>query len=117
MLFLSCEKNEGKGGTSTIEGHLKIINLNNQGEFISSYAGADEDIYIIYGLDGLTYDDKMSTSLDGSYRFDYLNPGSYQIFAYSKCDTCASGKEAIIKTVVISEKKEVVNAGEIVTYD
>lgn len=117
LVALSCNKIEGQGGAATIEGTLKVKNLDGQGNFISAYPGADEDIFIIYGKDGKTYHDKVATSYDGSFYFNYLTPGDYQIFAYSKCDTCDSGKDIVLKNIVITDKKEVVNTGEIVIYD
>ncbi len=117
LFLLSCNKIEGKGGTATIEGKIKVNDLDKDGVLISTYPGADEDVYIIYGKEGKTYHDKMSTSYDGSFYFSNLTPGDYQIFAYSKCETCPGGQDAKIKHVVISDKKEVVNAGELEIYD
>ena len=117
LMLLSCNKIEGQGGTSSIIGQLKVINVNNTGEIIAEYDGADEDIYIIYGAENTTYDDKMVTSYDGSFEFNYLVPGEYQIFAYSECDSCASGQDVKIINATISSKKEVVHIGEIIIYD
>lgn len=95
LLITSCVKQEaGEGGKSTISGKVKIHNYNSLGIYKESYFAPDEKVYIIYGEDSIPSDD-VDTNPDGYYRFDYLRKGSYTIFAYSKCDTCASGTEAI----------------------
>lgn len=114
--FLSCTKVEGEGGTSSISGKLIINDVNSSGELNATYPGADEDVFIIYGENNTTYNDKMSCSYDGSYRFDYLTTGTYQIFAYSDCDTCDSGTNAIFTTVEITDNKQEVIASDIVVY-
>ena len=89
----SCEKGAGEGGTSSIEGKVYVLNYNNAGQLISEYYGSEERVYIIYG-DADFYGNDTRTSFDGIYRFDYLRKGHYTVFAYSNCDTCASGVEA-----------------------
>ena len=84
LLFTGCLKEPGPGGTSSISGKIyaydydaEMINLRTQ------YYAPDEDVFIIYGNDSI-YADRTKTSFDGSYRFNYLRPGTYTIFAYSK---------------------------------
>lgn len=113
----ACKKIEGEGGRSSIIGNVTTININGSGEEIATYSAADEDVYIIYGSDDNIYNDKISTSYDGSFKFSYLTPGDYSIFIYSECNTCPSGDEAIIKKISISTKGEIVNAGEMIRYD
>ena len=104
-LTSACNKEAGEGGTSSISGDILVNDINGAGELQAQYAGMDEDVYIIYGTEDQTYNDKFSTSLDGTFKFSYLTPGDYTIFAYSRCDTCASGTDVVKKTVNISEKK------------
>lgn len=113
-LFLSCNKTEGLGGTSSITGKVIVNDYNATGTLISTYPGQDEDVFIIYGNDNTTYNDKVSTSFDGTFRFDNLTIGTYKLYSYSKCDTCASGQDEALITVEISEKKQVVVASDIV---
>lgn len=115
--LIACNKIEGEGGTSTIIGTVTTNNLNGSGELVATYPAADEDVFIIYGNESNTYDDKTSTSFDGSYKFAYLTPGDYTIFIYSDCKTCDSGQEEIKTTITITEKGEVVNAGELINND
>lgn len=105
LIFISCNKEAGRGGTSSITGKVYVYNILGSGDTVQEYYGMDEDVYIVYGDADKTYDDKFSCSYDGSYRFDYLTPGTYEVFAYSRCDTCDDGQRAIFKSIEITEKK------------
>jgi len=105
LLIFSCEKEPGKGGTSSITGKVKVYDINGVGDTINSYYGMDEDVFIVYGDNDNTYDDKFSCSFDGSYRFDYLTIGTYTLFAYSRCDTCNDGMTVSKKTIEITANK------------
>jgi hypothetical protein len=117
LLAFSCKKVEGEGGTATIIGVVTTKNYNGAGELIATYPAADEDIFIVYGSNTEGYDDKTSTSYDGSFKFSYLTPGEYKVYIYSDCDTCVSGETAYLKSITISEKGEIVNAGEFINND
>ena len=117
VVMVACNKVEGEGGTSTIIGTVTTKNFNGSGDLLGTYPGADEDVFIVYGIDGTSYDDKTSTSYDGSFKFSYLTPGEYTVFIYSDCETCASGQEEIKKTITISDKGEIVNAGDFINND
>ena len=114
FINFSCNKIEGEGGTSSIIGKITVNDVNGSGEIQATFPGADEDDYIIYGSDNTTIGDKVEASYDGSYRFDNLTIGTYKVFSYSKCNTCPSGSEEVIKTVTISAKKEIVQATELI---
>jgi hypothetical protein len=117
LFFTACNKEPGEGGTSSITGKVLVVNLNGSGDTISQYYGMDQDVYIIYGEDTETYGDKFSTSLDGSFAFNYLTPGTYTIFAYSKCDICDSGQNAVSRTVEITDKKQTIAMDDLIIYD
>ena len=82
--LLSCTKEEGEGGNSTISGKVYVYNYNNELTNLrwEGYA-PDVDVFIIYGNDTI-YADNFKTNYDGSYRFKYLHEGTYTVFAYSK---------------------------------
>ncbi|MFC2097345.1 hypothetical protein ACFLSI_03320 [Bacteroidota bacterium] len=82
--LLSCEKEEGEGGNSTITGKVYVYNYNVELSNLrwEDYA-PDVDVFIIYGSDTV-YSDNFKTNYDGSYRFRYLHQGTYTVFAYSK---------------------------------
>lgn len=87
LLMLSCSKYEGTGGRASIYGKIRIQQrLYINGLFLDSvtFAGAKEDVYILYGSEDTALDDKVECSHDGSFRFDYLQPGTYTIFAYNE---------------------------------
>lgn len=82
--FVSCLKEEGEGGTSTIMGKVYAYNYNQElTELRWEGYIPQEDVYIVYGNDTI-YGDRFRTNYDGSYRFMYLRPGTYKIFTYSK---------------------------------
>jgi len=91
LLFASCAKDEGEGGTSTIKGKLFEKKYNNSyNTLLSESASPDQKVYIIYGGDHETYDDDYNTSYNGEYEFNYLQKGSYTIFAYTTDTTGVS---------------------------
>lgn len=114
LIFVSCHKSEGEGGTSTIKGKVYIENYNSVGSLVGEYDGAEEDVYIIYGETSTTYNDKFETSFDGSFEFNFLAKGKYRIFAYEDCDTCASGKIRKEMFVDINDNKSTVDVGTII---
>jgi hypothetical protein len=109
----SCAKDEGVGGTSTIIGKVYVKDYSSVGNLLAEYYGQEERVYIIYG-DETTYHDEFRTSYDGSYKFQYLNKGIYQIFCYSRCDTCESGQDVVIKKVEITSNNSTLELEDIV---
>ena len=119
VLFLlqSCSKVEGPGGSSTITGKIHVERYDVAGNLINEYDAQDEDVYLIYGGEDTFYDDDVKTSYDGTFEFNYLQNGTYQLFVYQDCNTCASGKEAVITEVEITDKKTTVDVGVITIID
>ncbi len=112
LFFSSCQKEAGEGGTAVISGKVFAKDVRN-GFVIGEFYAPDERVYIMYG-NSPVYNDDMDTHYDGSYRFRYLYPGTYTIFCYSECDSCASEIEPIIQQVEISKEGEVVELPDIV---
>lgn len=115
VLMSGCKKVEGPGGSSSITGKLHALVHDGAGNLINEYDLADHDIYLIYGNEeGNTfYDDDIKSSYDGTFRFDYLEVGHYQIFAYEKCTSCPSGDDVVLLDVEITDKKSTVDVGTI----
>ncbi len=113
LATVSCSKDEGKGGRALITGKLYVKNYNSSGIFKDEYYGPDEDVYIIYGNEPM-YGDVIKTNYDGTYRFEYLRKGHYTVFAYSDCDTCASGTMPIMLETDITSSKQVVELPDLV---
>lgn len=109
----SCSKVEGPGGSSIITGKVHIEKYDVAGNLINEYDAQDEDVYLIYGEDGGFYDDDVKTSYDGTFEFNYLQKGTYQLFVYQDCSSCASGKEAVIVKVEITDNKSTNDVGVI----
>ena len=120
MLFsISCRKGEGLGGKATIKGKVYEKLYNATGTFIlKEYYLGDEDVYIVYG-DNDFYDDKVATHYDGTYKFEYLMPGKYTLYVYSK-DVTGSGispQYVVKQEVTITQKDQVVTLEDFIIYD
>lgn len=113
-IFSSCEREAGEGGMSTIVGKVYAYDYNAEMTNLrTQYYAPDEDVYIIYGEDTI-FSDRTRTNYDGSYRFQYLRPGTYTVFAYSKnLETRLPPLLAVMKTVTVSSGKEVVTVEDI----
>lgn len=82
--FSGCLKEPGTGGTSSISGKVYAYDYDSEmNNLRTQYYAPDEDVYIIYGNDSI-FSDRIQTSYEGSYRFEYLRPGTYTLFVYSK---------------------------------
>ncbi len=110
--FTSCEKEAGEGGTSIITGKIFVTDFNNSGVLQGSYYGAEEDVYITYGTNAV-HDDDTRTGPDGSFKFQYLQPGTYTIFAYTDCSTCDSGTDIVSVEVEITDKNKTLTLDDI----
>ncbi len=111
----SCKKPAGEGGNSSIKGNIWAQKWNSTFTTLTSEgAGENIDVFIIYGSE-TSYGHKISTSPDGTFEFNYLRPGSYKVYVYSKTTTTANanGKVAVSVDVEITKKKQAVDAGKI----
>ena len=105
-VLFSCQKEAGEGGTSSIAGkiitydlrHFDVPGGNQSVDTISSYANADEEVYIVYGDEDNLYDDSYNTSWDGSFSFENLRKGKYTVFVYSECEADTSGLATLSQT-------------------
>lgn len=110
--FISCEKQEGPGGTSTIVGKIWVKDYTTDFAVLKAEFWAEEvDVYLIYGNDSI-YSDRTKTNYDGSYWFEYLHEGSYTVYAYSRdsasIDRSASGNIPIKMQVDLSKGSDVI---------
>lgn len=119
FIISSCKKAPGEGGNSTITGKVWVKDYNSDFTIYNGeYAGADENVYIIYGNDA-SYGDKVKAGPDGVFEFKYLRTGDYTVYVYSKDKTMtsASGKVAVKAAVSIGKKKQTVDAGTFQIYN
>lgn len=108
MLFTSCKKGPGEGGSSHIKGKVMMWDYNGNFPVLdTAYYKAEEDVYIVYG-DGDTYNERYRTSYNGSYEFRYLRKGTYKVFVYSDDSTglSPSGKITVMHTIEIDQNKK-----------
>ena len=87
VCLISCEKNEGEGGNSSIEGRViyytTTYNTVTQLNDTHFYPKAGKDVFIIYSdNENALYDDKFETDWDGRYSFEFLRKGQYTIFTH-----------------------------------
>lgn len=112
LLFCSCSKQEGKGGTLTITGTVcGQYYVNNYKTKTKQAVVPDEDVYLIYG-DEAGIGDKVKTDYRGKFQFNNLQPGNYTVYVYSK-DTAqksVTGDIPIIRTFHMSSS---INVGDI----
>jgi hypothetical protein len=118
FVIVSCRKVEGPGGTSRIKGKLKVENFNSQGTVLEgTYAGADFDVYIMYGDKDSTADDNVKSSVDGSFEFNFLENGKYTIYIYEDLLPAVAGastKKAVVYSTEITKRKSEIDLGEII---
>jgi len=116
LFLFSCKKKPGEGGFATIKGKVYVKNYDAFFTYITSeYYLPTETVYIIYG-DGKEIGESVKTSYDGSFQFNYLRKGDYQIYVMGK-DTNSSPKgnpKEVLTKVTIKKKKEVVTLPDFV---
>ncbi len=113
-----CKTEPGEGGTSSITGKIWVKDLNSSFILTKEYAGADEDVYIIYG-DDISYGDRTKANYNGEYEFKYLNQGKYKIYVYSEDSVfiqLSSGQFPVIQDVEITSRKQKVEVSLITIF-
>lgn len=118
FFLVGCHTGPGPGGKSSIRGKVCEHKYNyNFSYLFGSYDASDHDVYIIYG-DDLVYGEKFSTHHDGTFEFNYLLPGTYTVFCYSKDSSNTSLTDVVVDTTFeISGRKEVIDLGTLHVYD
>jgi len=118
LLLISCEKGAGEGGMASIGGHVIIEDYNFDFTILrDTYPAQEYDVYIIYGEDDY-YGDRIKTSYDGYFEFNYLREGEYTIFVYSKDKTLdyntTSRMIPVVRNVNITSGKQKVIVDDMV---
>ena len=116
MSLISCSKEAGEGGTSSIQGKIFGYDVNTSGIVTDSAYVQDARVYISYG-DGTTVDNDVRTSYTGDYIFRGLRKGKYTIFVYSQCNSCPFNQEVVKQTVEITDNKQEVTAPDLKIFD
>ncbi|MDR1861022.1 MAG: hypothetical protein LBR06_08915 [Bacteroidales bacterium] len=85
-LLTACNKDEGLGGSSSLEGMVyNVIHYDDDFSYSTDTVPAGKtDVYLVFGDDEDAYfGDDIETDKNGYYRFDYLRKGNYVVYAYS----------------------------------
>lgn len=122
-LALGCKKTAGDGGLATIRGkvveEIRFV-LTNPGTYATEYPAPDEDVWIVYG-NNVSPDDRVRTNYDGEFEFQFLRPGDYTIYVYSRDTTGANdvapSRMPILRTVTIDERRQDIDLGEMRIYE
>jgi hypothetical protein len=115
LSLISCSKEAGDGGNSTIYGKVTAWDYNAEFTNLKGiYPAADEEVFIIYG-DDFSYSERIRTNYEGIYEFKYLRPGDYTIYVYSKDSTLTMPSEmyAEVRNITIDSRKQYVEVEEI----
>ena len=104
FVFISCKKEEGFGGLASISGKVYAFDYNSSGVLLSEGYAGDIDVYI-KAKDSSVELKRIRTTYDGSYIFEQLRKGDYEVWVYSDCSKCPNGIEPIIQSVTLSDKK------------
>ncbi|HNZ43221.1 MAG TPA: hypothetical protein PLB59_10740 [Bacteroidales bacterium] len=117
-IFVSCKKDPGEGGTSSIYGKVYMKDYNSTYTvLLEEYYAQDVDVYIIYG-DDKTYSERIRTNYDGTYEFKYLRKGTYHVYVYSEDSTLQTNAMIpVIRDVEITKNNQEVEAEEIIIYN
>jgi len=118
LLMISCKKEPGSGGKSTIYGKVFVKEYNSTFTILrETYYGPEIWVYLIYG-DDRDYGDRIQTSYDGTWEFKYLRPGSYKVYAYSKDSTLQTNAPvAVIREVVVPDKKQDIEVPDLIIFN
>lgn len=120
FLFSSCEKEAGRGGTSTIKGTIMVQEYNRDftAKIGDPYPGQGVDVYIIFSDDEV-HGDRFKTGWDGKFEFNYLQNGSYRVYALSKHkdNLPTNEKNPVDALVEITGKNQTHDVGELLIFD
>lgn len=115
LLFFSCVSGPGTGGTATLEGTVMMVHHpdDNYNLETDTLPAAKTDVFLVYG-DDTFYGDDVETDNTGYYRFKYLKPGTYTVYAYS---TRPSGERVAVSQTVNVERGEVTTVPTIYVHE
>lgn len=122
LLVFACKKEEGVGGKASIRGFVWLKEYNSNFSTLQLEREAyDEYVYIQYG-DNISYGDRIKTSYDGRFEFNYLRPGKYKIYCYSldpsdKDNVKPEETMVVMQEVEITSKKETIDLDTLIIYD
>ncbi|MCD6017302.1 MAG: hypothetical protein K0S53_423 [Bacteroidetes bacterium] len=118
FFLVSCKKKAGPGGQASVIGKVYAYDYDNTFNYLVSKGySSGTKVYIVYG-DEKNIGNTITTSIDGTFEFKYLNKGHYKVYALS-VDTAYRVKgndteNPVIKEFDIKEKKQKVTLDDII---
>ncbi len=113
VVFQSCQKSEGRGGTGSISGIVMEQFYNDDfSDHIYERPAVDEEIFMLYGDNG-EVGASTETAMNGEFRFKYLYPGSYTVYFQTEDSTSALGEDTEKVVQVELAKGEDLDLGEL----
>jgi len=104
----SCTKEAGFGGLACIEGKVYATDYTPNSGIIEA-EGYTADMKVIISVVGSSIIlDEVRTDLNGSFRFEELRKGDYEIWTFTECDTCTNNETPVIQQATISSRNETV---------
>lgn len=120
LLNSSCTKNEGYGGTASVKGKIVTSYYNDDYSLLIKEAPAvDEDVYLIFGDDD-NVGDKIVTNANGTFSFNFLQPGSYTLYFMSEDSATVERDEDVVSfqfDISNGEEKDLGVISELKTLD
>jgi hypothetical protein len=118
LTMVSCEKEPGTGGKSSIYGKVLVKEYNSTFTTLQeTYYGPGIWVYIIYG-DNRDYSDRIQTGFNGTWEFKYLRPGTYKVYALSKDSTLQTNALIpVIREAEIPTKKQDIEVPDLVIFN
>ena len=115
LLLSACNKGPGEGGTGTVQGFVKLVHHPDDDYTLTpdTMVAAKTDVFIIYG-DEAYFGNDAETNANGMYRFEYLRPGNYTVFAYS---TLPSGEKVAVSETVELQRGTIANVPTLFIHD
>lgn len=101
----SCTKEPGFGGLASVEGKVYAKDFTPGGIIEAEGYTADMKVVIEVMGSGQILDETR-TDLTGTYKFDKLRKGTYQVYTFTECDTCTNNEDPVVQTIEITEKKQ-----------
>ena len=114
-LLSACNKGPGEGGTSTLQGYVKLVHHPDNDLTLTpdTMAAAKTDVFIVYG-DEAYFGNDVETDPNGMYQFEYLLPGDYTVFSYS---TLPSGEKVAVSEKVALQRGATVQVPTLYIHD
>lgn len=111
--FAACKKEPGTGGKTTLSGKIMGNYYCDEDSSLLELGTPipDERVYISYGATG-EIDDDARTAPDGTFKFEFLHPGTYSLMTYSECLSCPTGKVVVTQEIEINKKEEEVTLSD-----